>query len=51
MPYRSLINRKDAYEQIQVEPDHIEHTAMTTPDGNMVSEVLQQGDCNTMAMY
>ena len=50
-PYRSLIDGKDAYEQIRIEPEHIERTAMTTPDGNMVSLVLQQGDCNAVATY
>ena len=51
-PYRFLIDGKDAYEQIciQVETDHVERTAMTTPDGNMVSLVLQQGDCNASAV-
>ncbi|KAL7279389.1 hypothetical protein ACG7TL_007230 [Trametes sanguinea] len=34
-PYRSLIDGKDAYEQIRVEPEQVERTAMTTPDGNM----------------
>ena len=50
-PYRTLIDGKDAYEQIRVEPSHVPHTAMTTPDGNMVSLVLQQGDCNTVTTY
>ncbi|KAL7284496.1 hypothetical protein ACG7TL_001787 [Trametes sanguinea] len=50
-PYRSLIDGKDAYEQIRVAPEHVERTAMTTPDGNMVSLVLQQGDCNAVATY
>ncbi|OJT08771.1 Retrovirus-related Pol polyprotein from transposon 17.6, partial [Trametes pubescens] len=50
-PYRSLIDGKDTYEQIRVEPDHVSRTAMTTPDGNMVSLVLQQGDCNAVATY
>ncbi|KAL7280814.1 LOW QUALITY PROTEIN: hypothetical protein ACG7TL_005758 [Trametes sanguinea] len=49
--YRSLIDGKDAYEQIRVEPEHVDRTAMTTPDGNMVSLVLQQGDCNAVATY
>ncbi|KAJ3476428.1 hypothetical protein NLI96_g11162 [Meripilus lineatus] len=49
--YCSLANGKDAYEQIQVEPDHVEWTVMTTPDGNMVSLVMQQGDCNAIATY
>ncbi|PIL27303.1 transcription factor [Ganoderma sinense ZZ0214-1] len=49
--YRSLIDGKDAYEQIRIEPAHVERTAMTSPDGNMVSLVLQQGDCNAVATY
>jgi len=39
---------RDAYEQIRVEPSHVERTAVTTPDGNMVSQVLQIGDCNAL---
>ncbi|PCH39300.1 hypothetical protein WOLCODRAFT_21409 [Wolfiporia cocos MD-104 SS10] len=35
--YRSLIDGKDAYEQICVDPAHVNRMAMTTPDGNMVS--------------
>ena len=50
-PYRSLMDGKDAYEQIRVDPAHVERTAMTTPDGNMVSLVMQQGDCNAVATY
>lgn len=49
--YRSLMDGQDAYEQIRVIPEHVQHTAMTTPDGNMVSHVLQQGDCNAPATY
>lgn len=49
--YRSLIDGKDAYEHIRVVPEHVDRTAMTTPDGNMVSLVMQQGDCNAVATY
>lgn len=49
--YRSLMDGQDAYEQIRVIPEHVSRTAMTTPDGNMVSHVLQQGDCNAPATY
>jgi hypothetical protein len=49
--FRSLIDGQDAYEQIRVVPEHVERTAMSTPDGNMVSLVLQQGDCNAPATY
>jgi hypothetical protein len=34
--YRSLIDGQDPYEQIRVVPEHVERTAMGTPDGNMV---------------
>jgi len=50
-PYRSIIDGQDAYEQIRVIPEHVERTAVTTPDGNMVSHVIQQGDCNAPATY
>lgn len=50
-PYRSLIDGKDSYKQICVIPEHVNRPAMTTPDGNMVSLVLQQGDCNAIATY
>jgi hypothetical protein len=49
--FRSLIDGQDAYEQIRVVPEHVERTAVSTPDGNMVSLVLQQGDCNAPATY
>lgn len=49
--YRSIIDGQDAYEQICVVPEHINRTTVTTPDGNMVSTVLQQGDCNAPATY
>ena len=50
-PFRSMIDGKDAYEHIRVEPAHVERTAMASPDGNMVSFGLQQGDCNAVATY
>ncbi len=50
-PFRSSMDGKDAYEQIRIEPDHVERTAVTTPDGNMVSLVIQIGDCNAPATY
>jgi hypothetical protein len=49
--YRSLIDGQDAYEQIRIIPEHVERSAVTTPDGNMVSLVIQQGDCNAPATY
>ena len=49
--YRSLIDGKDAYEQIRVVPEHVARTIFTTPDGTMESLVMQQGDCNAGATY
>ena len=49
--YRSLIDGKDAYEQIRVIPEHVTRTIFNTPDGTMESLVMQQGDCNAGAMY
>lgn len=49
--YCSFIDGKDAYEYIRVVPEHVERTAMTTLNGNMVSLVIQQGDCNAVATY
>ena len=42
---------KNAYEQIRIIPEHVEWSAVTTPDGNMVSLVVQLGDCNAPATY
>lgn len=47
----SCMDGKDAYEQIWIEPAHVERTAVTTLDGNMVSHVIQIGDCNVPATY
>ena len=50
-PYCSIIDGQDMYEQIRVIPEHVKRMAVTTPDGNMVSHVVQQGDCNVPATY
>ena len=50
-PFRSVLDLTAAYEQIRIIPEHIDRSAMTTPDGNMVSLVLQMGDCNVPATY
>lgn len=49
--YRSLIDGKDAYEQIRIVPEHVHRTLFNTPDGTMESLVLQQGDRNGGATY
>ena len=50
-PFRTALDLKNAYEQIRIIPEHVERSAVTTPDGNMVSQVIQQGDCNAPATY
>lgn len=50
-PFRSALDLKAAYEQIRIVPEHVHRTAVTTPDGNIVSNVIQQGDCNAPATY
>ena len=49
--YRSSMDLADAYEQIRIVPEHVDRTATTTPDGNMVSLVIQIGDANAPATY
>ena len=49
--FRSLIDGRDAYEQIRVVPEDVPLTLFTTPDGTMESLVMQQGDCNAGATY
>ena len=50
-PFRTSLDLKNAYEQIRIIPEHVDRSAVTTPDGNMVSLVAQQGDCNAPATY
>jgi reverse transcriptase-like protein/aspartyl protease/zinc knuckle protein len=50
-PFRSVLDLTLAFEQIRIVPEHVERTAVTTPDGNMVSNVLQMGDCNGPATH
>ena len=47
--YRSLMDGQDAYEQIRVEPCDVPRTLMITPDGTMVSNVMQLSDANGVA--
>ena len=49
--FRSTLDLKSAYEQMRIIPKHIGRTTVTTLDGNMVSLVVQQGDCNAPATY
>jgi hypothetical protein len=50
-PFRTLLDLKSAYEQIRIIPEHVDRSTVTTPDGNMVSLVVQQGDCNAPATH
>lgn len=47
----SLVDGKDAYEQIRVATEDVHKTLFNTPDGTMESLVMQQGDCNASATY
>lgn len=49
--FRSILDLSVAYKQIRIVPEHVECSAMTTLDRNMVSLVLQQGDCNVPTTY
>ena len=49
--YRSIIDGQDAYEQIRIVLEHVECSAVTAPDGNMMSTVIQIGDCNAPSTY
>ena len=49
--FKLVLDLTAAYEQIRIIPEHVERSAVSTPDGNMVSLVLQMGDCNAPATY
>jgi hypothetical protein len=49
--YRTLLDGKDAYEQIRIAPEDVEKSLFAMPDGTMVSLVMQIGDCNASATY
>ncbi|KAG9227810.1 hypothetical protein CCMSSC00406_0000544 [Pleurotus cornucopiae] len=48
-PWFSTLDISAAFEQIRVIPEHVHRTVMMTPNGNMESLVMQQGDCNAPA--
>ena len=50
-PFKSVLDLTAAYEQIWIIPEYVDCLAVTMPDGNMVSLVLQMGDCNAPATY
>ena len=51
LPFISLIDGKDAYEQIRVVPEDVWKTAFATPFGTAYLHVMQQGDYNAPATF
>jgi hypothetical protein len=49
--FKSLLDQKNAYKQCCIQPSDVHLTTVATPDGNMVSEVIQIGDCNAPATF
>ena len=45
----SLIDMLRAFEQVRIIAEHVWWNAVTTPDGNIVSNVMQISDCNASA--
>jgi hypothetical protein len=50
-PYWMLLDMKDAYKHMCVRPQDVWKTVFATPNGNMVSNVLQIGDINALATH
>lgn len=50
-PFHSLLDGKDAYEQIRVVLEDVHKMLFATPDGTMISHVMQINDCNAGATY
>ena len=50
-PFHSVLDLKSTYEQIRIVPEHVRQSTVTTPDGNIVSQVIQIGNCNALATY
>ena len=48
---RSKIDLSDTYEQVRIVPSNIYKTAFVTIYGMFMSNVMQQGDCNTPLMF
>ena len=49
--YRMALDLKNGYEQVHIMPEHVPRSTVTTLDGNMISQVIQMGDCNTPVTY
>ena len=49
--FRTALNLKAVYEQIRIVPEHVQRVVVMTSNRNMVSHVVQQGDCNAPVTY
>lgn len=49
--FRSKIDLSDAYEQVRIVPEDVWKTAFSTVYGTMLSQVMQQGDCNAPSTF
>jgi len=47
----SLIDMLKAFKQVHIILEHVAHSTVMTPDGNIISNVMQIGDCNASAMW
>ena len=50
-PYRSKLDMSEAYEQICIKSEDVPKTTFSTIFGTFVSQVMQQGDCNTPSTF
>jgi hypothetical protein len=49
--YRPKIDLSNTYEQVCIEPEDVHKTTFSMVFGTFLSEVMQQGDCNTPATF
>ena len=49
--FHSKIDLSNAYEQVRIEPEDVPKTTFATVFRTSLSEVMQQGDCNTPATF
>jgi len=49
--YISLLDFMFGFKQVRILLEHVGQTAVTTPDGNMISHVMQIGNCNASATF
>jgi hypothetical protein len=49
--YHLKFDLSNVYEQVHIESDDVNKTAFATVFGTCKSNVMQQGNCNTPAMF